>query len=173
MRFVSDLGDIPTETRVPPGNKGVKERKGDGFIDVDVLAQVNRISNKSDILSETLSLDELESIIGRYSGTTKVYGEAKVLGYMDDKGEVIMPRSATVPGQEVTIAPNDLLEEFFTKKGGRGIHIGGLITRDEVTVQLDPNGFRRHVAVIAQTGAGKSYLVGLDAGKTTPTWEHQ
>lgn len=165
--FVSDLETYPPKHEYLLV-KGVKERKGDGFIDVDVLAQVNRISNKSDILSETLSLDELESIIGRYSGTTKVFGEAKVLGYMNDNGEVIMPRSATVPGQEVTIAPNDLLEEFFTKKGGRGLHIGGLITREDVTVQLDPNGFRRHVAVIAQTGAGKSYLVGLVLEKLLP-----
>ena len=167
FNFVSD-----TETYPPKHEyllvKNVKERKGDEFIKVDVLAQVNRISNRSDILAATLSLDEVESIIGRYSGTTKVFGEAKVLGYMDERGDVIMPRSATVPGQAVTIAPNDLLENFFTKKGGKGIHIGGLITRKDVPVQLDPNGFRRHVAVIAQTGAGKSYLVGLVLEKLLP-----
>ncbi len=165
--FVSDLETYPPKHEYLLV-KGVKERRGDEFIEVDVLAQVNRISNRSDILSDTLSLDEVESIIGRYSGTTKVFGEAKVLGYMDERGEVIMPRSATVPGQEVTIAPNDLLENFFTKKDGGGIHIGGLITREDVTVQLDPNGFRRHVAVIAQTGAGKSYLVGLVLEKLLP-----
>ncbi len=158
--FASDLESYPPKHEYLLV-RDVKERKGDGFIRVDVLAQVNRISNKSDILSDTLSLEELEKIIGWYSGTTKVFGEAKVLGYMDDRGEVIMPRSATVPGQVVTIAPSEMLESFFTKSGGRGIHIGGLITREEVNVQLDPNGFRRHVAVIAQTGAGKSYLVGL------------
>lgn len=165
--FVSDMETYPPKHEYLLV-KGVKERKGEGFISVDVLAQVNRISNRSDILSDTLSLDEVESIIERYSGTTKVFGEAKVLGYMDDRGDVVMPRSATVPGQAVTIAPNDLLERFFTKRGGRGIHIGGLITRDEVNVQLDPNGFRRHVAVIAQTGAGKSYLVGLVLEKLLP-----
>ena len=165
--FVSDLETYPPRHEYLLV-KGVKERKGDGFIHVDVLAQVNRISNKSDILSDTLSLEELESIIGRYSGTTKVFGEAKVLGYMDERGEVIIPRSATVPGQEVIIAPSDLLKRFFTKSGGRGINIGGLITREEVNVQLDPNGFRRHVAVIAQTGAGKSYLVGLILEKLLP-----
>jgi len=165
--FVSDLEAYPPRHEYLLV-KGVKERKGNGFIYVDVLAQVNRISNRSDILSDTLSLEELESIIGRYSGTTKVFGEAKVLGYMDDNGDVIMPRSATVPGQPVTIAPSELLERFFTKTVGRGINIGGLITREEVKVQLDPNGFRRHVAVIAQTGAGKSYLVGLVLEKLLP-----
>ena len=165
--FVSDLEAYPPRHEYLLV-KGVKERKGDGFIYVDVLAQVNKISNRSDILSDTLSLEEIESIIGRYSGTTKVFGEAKVLGYMDDMGEVIMPRSATVPGQAVSIAPSELLVRFFTKTGGRGVNIGGLITREEVNVQLDPNGFRRHVAVIAQTGAGKSYLVGLVLEKLLP-----
>ncbi|MBT3284806.1 hypothetical protein HN376_08805, partial [Candidatus Bathyarchaeota archaeon] len=89
--FVSDLEAYPPRHEYLLV-KGVKERKGDGFIYVDVLAQVNKISNRSDILSDTLSLEEIESIIGRYSGTTKVFGEAKVLGYMDDMGEVIMPR---------------------------------------------------------------------------------
>ncbi len=165
--FVSDLENYPPRHEYLLV-KGVKERHGDDFKRVDVLAQVNRISNRSDILSDVLSLEEVEKIIGIYSGTTKVFGEAKVLGYIDEVGDVIMPRSATVPGQAVRIAPSALLEQFFTKKEGRGIHIGGLITRDEVKVQLDPNGFRRHVAVIAQTGAGKSYLVGLVLEKLLP-----
>ena len=158
--FVSDTESFPPryEYLVIPG---VGEREGIGKKPVDVLAQVNRIINYSDILGEGLSLDELESIINRYTATTKVFGEAKILGYLDRRGEVIMPRSAAVPGQEVFIAPSDLLERFFTKDIKSGIPIGTLITRDEVKVALDPNGFRRHVAVIAQTGAGKSYLVGL------------
>lgn len=165
--FVSDLESYPPRHEYLLV-RNVKERQGDDFIDVNVLAQVNRISNRSDILSDTLSLEELESIIGRYSGTTKVFGQAKVLGYLDDREDVVMPRSATVPGQPVYIAPSGLLEKFFTKKGGAGLSIGGLITREEVKVQLDPNGFRRHVAVIAQTGAGKSYLVGLMLEKLLP-----
>ena len=118
--FVSDLETYPPRHEYLLV-EGVKERKGEGFIRVDVLAQVNKISNRSDILSDTLSLEEVTSIIGKYSGTTKVFGEAKVLGYLDEKDEVIMPRSATVPGQEVTVAPTELLESFFTKSRSRGI----------------------------------------------------
>ena len=35
-------------------------------------------------------------------------------------------------------------------------------------MRIDPNGFRKHVAVIAQTGAGKSYLVGLILERLLP-----
>src|SRR5512137_710596 len=87
--FVSDLDDFPArhEYIVIPH---VKERLGSGFKDVEVLAQVTRVANYSDILGERLSLQELETIISRYSGNTKVYGEAKILGYMTDGGEVMM-----------------------------------------------------------------------------------
>ena len=158
--FISDLENFPPrhEYLVIPK---VKERIGYSLKQIDVLAQVNTISNYSDILGEKLSLDELETIISRYTATTKVFGTAKVLGYLNDRNEVIIPRSAAVPGQLIYIAPSELLERFFTKNRGKGISIGGLITREEVRVQIDPNGFRKHVAVIAQTGAGKSYLVGL------------
>jgi len=165
--FVSDLDSYPPKHEYLVV-KDVKEREGQRFKKVDVLAQVTRISNRSDILGESLSLEELETIIGRYSGMTKVFGEAKVLGYLDGREEVVMPRSATIPGMEVHIAPSNLLERFFTKDTSFGLQIGGLITRDEVRVSIDPNGFRRHVAVIAQTGAGKSYLVGLILEKLLP-----
>lgn len=158
--FVSDLDSYPPrhEYLVIPR---VRERVGEEIKPVDILAQVDRISNYSDILGQELSLEELEKLLSRYTATTKVYGTAKVLGYLNERDEVLMPRSAAVPGQEIFIAPSQLLGRFFTKNRGKGIPIGGLITRDEVPVQIDPNGFRKHVAVIAQTGAGKSYLVGL------------
>lgn len=165
--FVSDLDCYPPKHEYLV-IEGVKEREGIGFKHVDVLAQVNRISNRSDVLGDALSLEELESIISRYTATTKVFGTAKVLGYMDSRGEVVMPRSAAIPGTEVKIAPSEMLERFFTKDIRRGVPIGHLITRNEVKVALDPNGFRKHVAVIAQTGAGKSYLVGLILEKLVP-----
>src|SRR5438876_24716 len=81
-------------------------------------------------------------------------------------------RSAALPGQAVHVASDDLLQAFFSNDVRAGMEVGTLITRDSVPVLLDPNGLRRHLAVIAQTGAGKSYLVGkvleslLDLGGT-------
>lgn len=164
--FVSDLENFPPrhEYLVIPE---VRERVGDGFKNVDVLAQVTRVANYSDIVGERLSLNELEALMARYGSAPKVFGTAKILGYLDGV-EVKHPRSAAVPGQEVFIAPTQLLERFFTKDIDSGIEIGGLVTREEVRVRIDPNGFRRHVAVIAQTGAGKSYLVGVILERLLP-----
>ena len=165
--FVSDLESFPPrhEYLVIPE---VRERVGVEFKEVDVLAQVTRIANYSDILGKLLSLRELETIISRYGSSPKVFGTANILGYLDEGGNVLYPRSAAVPGQEVFVAPSELLERFFAKNVASGIQVGGLITREEVRVCIDPNGFRRHVAVIAQTGAGKSYLVGVILERLLP-----
>jgi hypothetical protein len=165
--FVSDRQKYPPrhEYLVIPG---VKEREGDKFTEVDVLAQVTRLVNYSELVSQQLSLRELEVLISKYPTDPKVYGEAKVLGYLDESGNVQLPRSAAVPGQELFIAPSSLLEDFFSEDPENCLEIGRLITRPDVPVRINPNGFRRHVAVIAQTGAGKSYLVGLILEKLLP-----
>jgi len=103
----------------------------------------------------------------RYGSASKVFGTASIIGYVDGR-EVRHPRSAAVPGQEVFVAPTELLEKLFSRTMEYGIEIGGLVTREEVRVNIDPNGFRKHVAIIAQTGAGKSYLVGLILEKLLP-----
>ena len=46
------------------------------------------------------------------------------------------------------------------RRGGESISLGTLFNRRGVEVKLDPNGLSRHLAIIAQTGAGKSYLAG-------------
>jgi len=73
--FVSDTELFPPrlEYLVIPD---VKERDGEYFKNVDVLAQVSRIANYSDIVGKNLSLSELETIISRYVSSPKVFGTA-------------------------------------------------------------------------------------------------
>jgi DNA helicase HerA-like ATPase len=164
---------VSNRERYPPRHEylvipGVKEREGDYFKDVEVLAQVTRLVNYSELMNQQLTLKEIELLINKYPADPKVYGEAKVLGFLDDNGDVKLPRSAAVPGQELFIAPSSILENFFSTDPENCLEIGRLITRSDVSVRINPNGFRRHVAIIAQTGAGKSYLVGLIMEKLLP-----
>ncbi|MGB8645663.1 MAG: ATP-binding protein [Anaerolineae bacterium] len=120
-----------------------------------------------------------------------IVGVAKVLGYLernvpltqtnrdyegitadlepDPTGELMkeagpfsvrFPRHAAMPGTPVYRAEDQLLKHFFSVANS-GIEVGQLINRDQVSVVLNPNGLRRHLAVIAQTGAGKSFTVGV------------
>lgn len=128
---------------------------------IEVLAQVTSLAVSSRLLDRTLSYTEVESILSRLKSSPPiVVGTAKVLGFLD-AGSVRFPRHAATPGSDVALAPDDLLREFFSRNIKSGIEIGSLINRPNVRVMLDPNGLRRHLAVIAQTGAGKSYTVGV------------
>lgn len=160
--FVSDKESFPPRLeylvlRVIEKREGLSEEK-------EILAQVVRLSNISEIFGQDLTLKEVESILNRFATTPQVLGTARVIGFLEEeegKRNVRIPRCAPLPGQEVFLAEDDFLSQFFSHQIEAGIRIGNLIHRKGVEVLLDPNGFRRHVAIIAQTGAGKSYLSGL------------
>jgi len=164
--FVSSKELLPPrlEYLVVPG---VEERGGGGVptsefasTQVDVLAQVVEIGIGSAVLSESLTYDETVAILrGSYAPQPKMYGRARVIGYLVN-GVVRTPRSAAITGSTVYIASDELLQQFFSMDVTAGVEIGTLINRLNVPVLLDPNGLRRHLAIIAQTGAGKSYLAG-------------
>ena len=93
---------------------------------------------------------------------------ASVIGYFDEKvGDFINPRIAPREGGSIYIASNHMLARLLNKKelGGKGsAHVGSLLSRDidEVPTVLDVASLvSTHMAIIASTGAGKSYLAGV------------
>ena len=143
--------------------RGLRERQGDRLREVDVLAQVSQLSVSSRLLSGSMNYGEVETILRRLGASPPVLiGQANILGYLDpETRSVRVPRGAAMPGAVVEKAPDAMLRNFFSKGVADGLEIGALINRPQVDVKLDPNGLRRHMAVIAQTGAGKSYTVGV------------
>lgn len=145
--------------------RGMTERIDGQEHQIDLLAQVTALGVGSAILDSSLTYEETVAILqGQYSDRPRVIGEARVIGYLKEDGggrqSVRRPRFAAAPGHPVHIASDIFLKEFFTSGTEHGIEVGHLINRSGVRVQLDPNGLRRHLAIIAQTGAGKSYLAG-------------
>ena len=142
--------------------RGVLEPSAEPGHEVEVLAQVTRLAIFSRLLDSSLNFDEVEVIRRRANVSPPVVlGETTVLGYLDADGQVRFPRGVVMPGGEVHRAPDELLQTFFSTREHEGLFVGTLINRPSVRVALDPNGLRRHLAVIAQTGAGKSYTVGV------------
>jgi DNA helicase HerA-like ATPase len=91
-----------------------------------------------------------------------------VLGYYDPNlGDFINPRVPPESGSPIYIADDQALAEVLSKKQVGDIgsaHIGSLLSRgpDAVPVTLDVRGFTStHLAIIASTGAGKSYLASV------------
>jgi DNA helicase HerA-like ATPase len=128
---------------------------------VEVVAQIERVMSASQALTKELDFDIIKKIIESGLADNKVWGKARVLGYLTATGELQLPKRAVSPGKPVYIAPTELLEKFYSYPQEEAIHVGSLITRAEVPVFLSIKGFRRHLALIAQTGSGKTYLAGI------------
>lgn len=132
--------------------------------DVDVLAQVVGVVSSSSAFNSSLDLATLERVHMAGIDDSNILCMARTLGFLaDENGRkvVLTPRRALFPGNPVYIAPDSLVREFFSYNPEEGLYIGSLVSRPTVPVFLSINGFRRHLAVIAQTGAGKSYTVGV------------
>lgn len=91
-----------------------------------------------------------------------------ILGYYDPVlGDFINPRLPPRPGTPIQKAASDLLAHVLSKRavGQTGAaHVGSLLSRpaDEVPIAIDLRAVTStHLAVIASTGAGKSYLAGV------------
>jgi DNA helicase HerA-like ATPase len=130
---------------------------------VEVVAQIERVISASQALTKELDFDIIKKIVESGLADSKVWGKARVLGFLTEDGELQLPKKAVTPGKPVYIAPTELLEKFYSFPQGEAIRVGSLITRSEVPVALSIRGFRRHLALIAQTGSGKTYLAGIIA----------
>ena len=109
------------------------------------------------------------AMLGYESDATELFElTVTVLGYYNEYlQDFTNPRVPPQGGAPIFIAENEMLTDLLSR-GRQGevgsAHIGDLLSRDPdaVPVALDVRGFTStHLAIIASTGSGKSYLAGV------------
>ncbi|EHP87434.1 helicase HerA-like domain-containing protein [Methanotorris formicicus] len=123
---------------------------------IDVLGMVESTIQGNMVLSEILSIEDLEKI-RKFDDESSHYiiGKIKVLG---DIKELKIPKIPPKPGTPIYKADNETLKDIFSNSY---ITIGRLATRD-IEVSLDVNKLcSRHLAILAMTGMGKSNTVAV------------
>ncbi len=111
----------------------------------------------------------IASLIGLAEEGAEIYEiVVETIGYFSDAiGDFINPRIPPTPGQPLFLASSEMLARMLSprQKGQTGgAHIGWLLTRkkDEVPVVLSVKDIAStHLAILASTGSGKSYLAGV------------
>ncbi len=111
----------------------------------------------------------VSSLIGLTEEGAEIYEiVVETIGFFSDAlGDFINPRIPPMPGQPVYLASNDMLARMLSpKQKGEygGAYIGSLLTRkrDEVPVVLSVKDVvSTHLAILASTGAGKSYAASV------------
>lgn len=111
----------------------------------------------------------IASLIGLDNETYEIYEiEVETIGYFSDSlKDFVNPRIPPTPGDAIRLATSKELSEMLspkqqTKEGSA--HIGSLLTRkqDDVPIVLSvKNVVSTHLAILASTGAGKSYTAGV------------
>jgi len=88
-------------------------------------------------------------------------GYCNVIGYKDAKGILRQPRIPLQPGSEVLLAEDDLIRDITAIKADDTALVGTLEGKN-IPISLDlAKLLTKHVAILAKTGAGKSYAAGV------------
>jgi len=125
-----------------------------------VLCQMDDLKRKSDFDVERA---------GALTGSDDVaihqnlLGVARVIGYREPGGVVKSPTIPFRPGARVYRADEPLIAEVLGLKHrpSTGAYVG-LLRNHALRIELDINQLvQRHVSVLAKTGGGKSYLLGV------------
>lgn len=104
-----------------------------------VLAQVRELLKKN---SETLA-------------------NCDIIGYRTERGFLRRPRTPPEPKAEIGPAHDDFLKQILGLKQ-QGLYLGLLEGKDNLKAFIDPKKLiTQHLAVLAKSGAGKSYALGV------------
>ena len=125
-----------------------------------VLGQVMEMTRETDLgYEDAISISEGEEAIH----SDRVTASVSVIGYRDGKGILQMPRRPFRAGEKVYFADQELIREVLGLKENvrTGAYVGFLRSYS-IKVYLDINTLvQKHACVLAKTGGGKSYMVGV------------
>ncbi|QTA78695.1 Helicase HerA domain-containing protein [Desulfonema limicola] len=175
-KLVGNTGDMAKLTMVVEDSFSVRrgefvrimhqERRDEPV--VPVLGRVTRI-NRSNMLFNSgfgEGVTELELLPGASVTGENMYAALEIVGFRDPASRQIkIPRRPLDPGARVETVDFQFLSDFYEFNEHTSLHLGNLVgyERGENTVPifLDVNKLvTEHLAVLAMTGAGKSYTVG-------------
>ncbi len=141
-----------------------EERKGENLW---VLGRILSISRQNMIFNPSMGqgISEVRLLAASHTGESN-FAQMELIGYRDPTtGEIKIPRRPLEPGARVYPVDFEFLKNFYEYSPDTNIHLGNLVGYEKgdniVPVYIDVNRIvTEHLAVLAMTGAGKSYTVG-------------
>lgn len=129
-------------------------------ISKNILGQIDRMERKTDLSLEKAVLMSKGEVMDIEE---KVLATVKVIGYRDEQGLLQTPKVPFKAGTPIMHANDELIKDVIGIKDNQktGAYIG-LLNGHDVQIRLDINAMvQKHVSVLAKTGGGKSYVVGV------------
>ncbi len=124
-----------------------------------VLGQIVSIIRASDLDSAQSAMELVEGKKS-LSGVEREIASVAVIGYRDENQLLRIPRTPFSPGTKVFKADNETIARCLGLERG-DVYIG-LLEGHSLEVKLDANKLvQKHCSILAKTGGGKSYTVGV------------
>lgn len=120
-----------------------------------VLGRIEEVLSRSELLNRGMDFESVKKYVESQLGDRVFLCRAKSLGSVTEDG-IMLSRRFIPPGSPVLKASAEVLQKALGYDPEISLGIGNLIDRDDVSISVDINGLRRHLAILAQTGAGKS-----------------
>ncbi len=125
-----------------------------------IIGRVEKITSRSELLNPGLDFSSVSKYVESEIGDHSTVCYTRTLGTLMD-GKLQLTRELIRPGTEIHRAEAKMLESIFGFGDEESLHVGYLADREDVRVSVNVNGLRRHLAIMAQTGAGKSHTAGV------------
>jgi DNA helicase HerA-like ATPase len=124
-----------------------------------IIGRIEEIISKSELMNDSMDFQS----IARYADTglndfVNICAST-ILGKLEN-GYLAQSREIIKPGMSVYPANDEILQKVFSFSEDESLNIGTL-PDNNVNVSLNVNGLRRHLAILAQTGAGKSHTASV------------
>jgi uncharacterized protein len=152
-----------TEFRFAVSDRSIKRNE---YVEVghpecgSILGQIMDITRETDLSfdrAQKLSIGE-EVPIGE-----QVAALVSVIGYRDDRNTLLVPRTPFEAGTKVYVASEKLVRSVLGLKEDKetGAYVG-ILKGHDIKVYIDINSMvQKHAAILAKTGGGKSYFLGV------------
>lgn len=116
------------------------------------FVQVNH-NQYGNVLSQIIEIERDKDSIIAY---------CNILGYKDKEDILKQPRTPLIPQSEVFIADDKIIQEVIKLNSKDTAFLGTIEGKENIRVNLDLQKLlTKHVAILAKTGAGKSYVTGV------------
>ena len=125
-----------------------------------VLGQVGDVQRETDLTianAQKISTGEVVAVGEQFSGAVNI------IGFRDENNVLQVPRTPFKAGDSVTVPEEKLIRGVLGLKTDleTGAYIG-MLKGHPIRVYLDINNLvQKHVSILAKTGGGKSYMVGV------------
>ena len=122
-----------------------------------IIGRVEKLLSFSDLIGQGIDFETVKKLNSTKIREIVDVARARTVGSITDDGRVLKSNRELIrPGTPVKRSTEEEMKTLFGYSDEGNLELGTLTDYDNVKTGISINGMRRHVAIMAQTGAGKS-----------------